>query len=265
LDLRKALAFLKRDLLIELSYRFNFLLSLLGVLFSVSIFYFLGKIVDPSTVRETADDYFSFALVGMAIAMFLRTGLGSFAESMREEQMIGTLEAMLATPTSLTTIVFSSALWRFLFASVTVFIYLAVGAALGMSFAGANLAGALLLLLATLAAYSALGIISASFIIVFKRGDPINFVVSNLSILLGGVFFPVSILPGWLRFFSHILPITYSLQGIRAAILKGESLSALWGDILALVIISVILIPLSLALFGLAVNHARRTGTLVKY
>ncbi len=263
--MRKALAFLKRDFFIEISYRFNFLLSLVGVIFSAAIFYFLGKIVSPSAVQDTANDYFSFALVGMAMAMYLRTGLGSFAESIREEQMLGTLEAMMSTPTSLPTIIFSSSLWRFLFTSITVLAYLAVGAALGVSFAGANVAGALILLVLTVAAYSALGIISASFIIVFKRGDPINFVVSNLSMLLGGVFYPISILPGWLQFFSKLLPMTYSLEGIRGALLKGKGFSALWGDMLALAIISAVLIPVSLALFGLAVNHARRTGTLVKY
>lgn len=263
--MRKALAFLKRDFYIDISYRFNFLISLVAVIFSASIFYFMGKIVDPATVQDSANDYFSFALVGMAFAMFLRTGLGSFAESIREEQMLGTLEAMMSTPTSLTTIILSSSLWRFLFTSISVLVYLLVGAAFGISFAGANILGALILLVFTVAAYSALGIISASFIIVFKRGDPINWVVSSASILVGGVFYPVSILPGWLRFFSRLLPITYSLEGIRGALLKGEGLSSLGGDILALAIISAVLIPISLALFRLAVNHARRTGTLVKY
>jgi ABC-2 type transport system permease protein len=263
--LSKALAFLKRDFYIEVSYRFNFLLSLAGIFFSASIFYFMGKIVNPAVVQDSANDYFSFVLVGMAFAMFLRTGLGSFAESMREEQMMGTLEAMLATPTSLSVIILSSALWRFLLTSVSVFFYLLIGAAFGISFAGANIPVALLLLVLTVTAYSALGIISASFIIVFKRGDPINWVVSTVSIFLGGVLYPVSILPGWLRFFSRILPITYSLEGIRGSLLKAKGISGVATDIFALAIISAVLIPCSLALFHLAVNHARRLGTLVKY
>jgi ABC-2 type transport system permease protein len=263
--MRKGLAFLKRDLLIEASYRFNFLLTLVGILFSASIFYFLGKIVPAEAVKGSADDYFSFALLGMAFAVYLRTGLGSFAESLREEQMMGTLEAMLATPTSLSTIVISCSLWRFLLSSVNVIAYLLVGAALGISFAGLNLPAALILLLLTVTAYSALGILSASLIMVFKRGDPINFVVSNLSLLLGGVYFPVSLLPGWLRFFSRLLPITYSLEGMRGALLQGKGITELRGDILALLAISAVLLPLSLLLFRAAVNHARRAGTLVKY
>jgi ABC-2 type transport system permease protein len=259
------MAFLKRDFFIEVSYRLNFLLSIASIFFSALIFYFLGKMVNPAAVEGSAPDYFSFVLVGMAFAMFLRTGLGSFAESMREEQMMGTLEAMLATPTSLSAIVLSSALWRFLLTSVSVFIYLLIGAAFGISFAGANIPVALLLLALTVTAYSALGIISASFIIVFKRGDPVNWVVSTVSIFLGGVLYPVSILPGWLRFFSRLLPITYSLEGIRGSLLMAKGISEVGSDVAALAVISAVLIPCSLILFTLAVNHARRLGTLVKY
>jgi ABC-2 type transport system permease protein len=263
--MRKALAFLKRDFFIETSYRFNFLLSLAGIIFSTAIFYFLGKIVDPSMVADEAVDYFSFALVGMAFAMYLRTGLGSFAEAIREEQMMGTLEAMLATPTSLTTIILSSSIWRFLFTSVSVVAFLVVGAFFGISYAGANILAALIILVLTIVAYSALGIISASFIMVFKRGDPINWVVSSLSVLVGGVFFPIAVLPDWLQAISRILPITYSLQGMRKALLLSAGFSDLWGDILGLIIISIVLIPVSLALFRLSVNHARKIGSLVKY
>jgi ABC-2 type transport system permease protein len=79
------------------------------------------------------------------------------------------------------------------------------------------------------------------------------------------VFYPVSVLPGWLRFISRLLPITWSLEGIRGALLKGESFSALWQEFLALAIIASVLVPLGLAFFRLSVHYARKTGTLVKY
>ncbi len=263
--MRKCLAFLKRDFLIETSYRFNFLLSLAGLLFSVTIFYFLGKMVDPSMVRGSADDYFSFALVGMALALFLRTGLGSFAESLREEQMDGTLEAVMSTPTSLVTVVLSSSLWRFTFTSLAALAFLGTGALFGVSYAGANWGAALLIFALTVAAFSSLGIISASFIVTFKRGDPVNWLVSSLSVPLGALFYPVTVLPAWLRPLSKALPITWSLEGLRAALLRGAGLHELRGKMAVLAIITITLLPLSLALFRLAVNHARKTGTLSKY
>jgi ABC-2 type transport system permease protein len=68
-----------------------------------------------------------------------------------------------------------------------------------------------------------------------------------------------------MQFFSRLLPITWSLEGIRGALLKGESFSTLWEEFLALAIIAAVLIPVSLACFSLSVRYARRTGTLVKY
>ncbi len=263
--MKKALAFLKRDFLIETSYRFNFLLNLLSLFFSVAAFYFLGKLVDPSQVLEYAGDYFSFALVGMAMVLFLRTGLGSFAESLREEQMMGTLEAMISTDTSLSVIVISSSLWRFLFTSLSAFLFLLVGTFFGVSYAGANWGAAVLIFVLTILAYASLGIISASFVMVFKRGSPVNWVVSSLSMLLGGVFYPVSVLPGWLRVFSRALPITWSLEGLRGALLRARGYGELGGSILVLALISVILFPFSLICFRLAVDHARKIGSLSKY
>lgn len=141
-------------------------------------------------VRGAAEEYFSFSLVGMALALFLRTGLGCFSESLREEQLAGTPKAVMSTPTSLTTIVLSSFLWRFLFTSLAVLSILGTGLVFGVSCAEANWGAAALIYVFTIASFASLDIISASFTIVFKRGDPVNWAVSSLSVLLGGVFTP---------------------------------------------------------------------------
>ena len=49
----------------------------------------------------------------------------------------------------------------------------------------------------TLLSSAGVGILSASFIIYFKRGDPINFLLSGATTFLGSVFFPVEQLPDW--------------------------------------------------------------------
>ncbi len=264
--MNKIWAFLKRDFRIEVSYRLAFLLSIGGIFLSAAVFYFLGKIVNPQVVEESANDYFSFVIVGIAFSSFLRTGLSSFASALREEQMMGTLEAMLSTTTSSQVIVILSSLWRFVFTSLTAIFYLVIGALFfGLSLGNANLVAALLLLILTIISYSSLGILSACFIMVFKRGDPINWLVGNLSTLLGGVYYPVAVMPGYLQFLAKFLPITYSLRGLRGALLKGYGVGQLGNDLLALLIISAILLPLSLFLFRLAVNHAKKTGSLIKY
>ena len=111
----KPLAFLKKDLVIEASYRVAFLLRMCEIFFSVAVFYFLAKLLGTSVspyVRPYGGDYFSFVLIGIAFSGFLSIGLQSFSLNIRTEQLMGTLEAMLVTPTKLSVIVLAAALWK---------------------------------------------------------------------------------------------------------------------------------------------------------
>jgi ABC-type polysaccharide/polyol phosphate export permease len=51
----------------------------------------------------------------------------------------------------------------------------------------------------TICAITSIGFVSAAFILVFKKGDPLNWGFSVLSWLLGGVYYPITVLPEWLQ------------------------------------------------------------------
>lgn len=267
--LRIGLAFLKKDLQTETSYRFSFFLQLWGVFFAVLVFYFIADLFGEAAAPYLAPyggDYFSFVLIGIAFQGYFSVGLSSFANSLRQAQTTGTLEAMLTTPTGLSTIILSSAQWEFVMTTLRVAVYLAVGAIfLGVDLGEANYPAAALILLLTVITFSSLGIIAASFIMVVKRGDPVTWFFSSASSLLGGVYFPITILPEPVRVFSQLLPITYALNGMRLALLQGASLPELLPDSLALVIFSALLLPASLLAFRYAVRRAKREGSLTHY
>ena len=267
--LRKASSFIKRDLWITVSYRFSLLFGVASIFFSLLTFFFIAKLFGKAAIpylEGYGGDYFSFVLIGIAFSTYLGVGLGSFAGTIRSAQVMGTLEAMLVTPTRLESIVFFSSLGRFTSASFRVLAYLALGwLVFGVSMGKANLPAALLILILTILCFSSLGIISASFIMIFKRGDPINWVISSFSTLFGGVFFPITVLPSYLEGISHLLPITYSLRAVRHALLQGYSLSSLGSDILVLAIFCVVLLPLSMYAFKLAVRRAKKDGSLTHY
>ena len=266
---KKALTFIKRDFIIATSYRFAFLLQIAGILFSVLTFYFLARMFGGTAVpylEPYGGDYFSFVLIGIAFSTYLMTGLGSFSGSIRNEQMMGTLEAMLVTPTRTSVIIVFSALWNFIFTSIRVLAYLLVGVFLfDVNMSNANIVAALITLILTIICFSSLGILSASFIMVLKQGDPINWAFSAVSGLLGGVFYPITVLPQWLQNFSHILPITYSLRAMRHALLQGYSLAALAPDIVALALFSLVMLPLGIVAFKFAVRRAKEDGSLIQY
>ncbi|MBU4312092.1 MAG: ABC transporter permease [Candidatus Omnitrophica bacterium] len=269
MSLNKIRAFIKRDFSIEVSYRLSFFLRLARILVTVLIFYFISKLFGKGAsehLQEYGGEYFPFVLIGIAFSGYLMFGLRSFSESIRQEQMMGTLEAVLVTPTRVSIIVIGASIWNFVFSSITVFIYLLLGVVLfGVDLSSMNLVSGVIILILTILSFSSIGIISAAFVIMLKKGDPLTWFMGTCFSFLGGVYFPVDIMPKFLQVFSSLLPITYSLRSLRLALLKGYGLNMLLPDIVPLFIFCVLLMPISIGLFKLALKKARIDGSLVHY
>lgn len=266
--MRKIFAFIKRDFLIETSYRFAFFLNIFSIFFMTLTFFFIARLFGEEASKyltQYGGEYFPFVLIGLAFSTYLSTGLSGLSSSLRREQMMGTLEAVLLTPTRISTIIFSLSLFNFLMASVNIVIYLILGIFLGISINLVHFFPVVVILILTIISFSSLGIMSAGFIIIFKRGDPINWLFSTVSFLLGGVYYPISILPPALQKLARLLPITHSLEGIRIALLTDSPLSSLLPSIFALLIFSAVLLPSSILLFRYAIKRAKIDGSLVQY
>ena len=81
---------------------------------------------------------------------------------------------------------------------------------------------------------------------------------------MGGVFLPLSRWAYALQLAGWLLPITHALNGFRAAV-DGVPVSGVAGDALWLLVASLVLMPVSLWVFGKAVGRARVDGTLSMY
>jgi ABC-2 type transport system permease protein len=262
-------AFLRRDIQNEFSYRLSFLLQLLGIFPVVLMFFFLSRLFEgslPGPLAAYGGRYFPFVLIGIAVQNYLAFALSSFASSMREAQLSGTLEAILVTPVRLPVFLLGSSLYAFFFSSMRIFLYLAVGAALcHAELAWHRLPLVMLVLLLSVTAFASLGILSASFIVLFKRGDPLNWLINVASWLLGGVYYPVSVLPEWLRDIAQLIPMTHTLEALRVLLLTPEAPGAIGGHLLVLGLWVLVGLPLSYGSFRYAFNRARVTGTLGHY
>ncbi len=264
--LRKALAFFKRDLAIARSYRMTFALEILEAFFGVATFYYLSRFVSNAQLAHTlpaGSDYFAFALVGFAFFDYLTVSLSAFDTSIVEAQQNGTLEAMLVTETPLTMILVASAAYPFVLLAVRTVIYLAWGALLfHFPIREANWLGAAIILVVSILAFAGLGVISTSYLLLFKRGNPARWLIVGASGLLGGTMYPVSVLPVPLQWLARLLPVTYSLEGMRGALLEGAGFAQLWPSVRALLLLSIALLPLSSAVFAWALRQTTITGTL---
>ena len=265
---RRAWAFLLRDWRQETSYRVSFALSVFSALFGIVTFYFMGKMIGQDTVaalKPYGGDYFAFALIGIAFQSYLQTALRSFSGQIRDAQVLGTLEVQLVTTTPASQVILFSSLFSFLWTSLRVVIYLLLGLLFGLQLYASATPLALLILVLTVIAFASLGLISASFILAFKRGDPLIWVFGGASALLGGLYYPVSVLPDWLRAFSNLLPITWALEAMRRALLTGASFGELRTELLVLTLFAVIGVPLGLWIFSRALRHAMIQGSLGQY
>ena len=262
-------AFLRRDALEKLSYRTAFVLEFSFVLLSVATFYYVAKLIGPEALPAMAPyggDYFAFVLLGIAFAGYQAVGLNSFSSSLRQEQMMGTLESVISAPVGLPAILLGFAQWDMLYATFQTALYLLVGAVVfGASFHAANLPAALLIFALTLTSCAGLGLFSAAFIMMFKRGDPAAWLLAAVSELLGGVYFPVAMLPGWLRTMSLFIPMTHSLEGMRLALLKSAGIREVAPQAAALAAFTAVLLPLGFVFFRKAFEKAKADGSLGHY
>ncbi len=265
----KLLAFIRRDILVALSYRFSLFLSLGSSIISLLIFYFIGRTFSGAIspfLEPYGNDFFSYVLVGIATANFVTIGLSALADEIRSAQVEGTLEYLLATPTSIYTILIGNTLWSFISAFLSAAGILVLGAIFlhfQVSLNGALVA--LLILILTFAAFLAIGMLSASFVMLFKQGNPIEYLLGWSSFFLGSVIFPVEVLPRPFQLFAQILPITHAVRALRGLLLAESTLGEVVPSIINLCIFIVVLVPVSGLFFRYAVTRAKRDGNLIQY
>ncbi len=259
-------AFLRRDALIDASYRANWLFRTAAIFFSLWSLFFLGRAFGQTSpfLARYGGDYFAFALIGIAFTMLTGGALSGVARRVRELQLLGGLEALFAAPVAPFHLVLMLALYPMILAIAQACLLVGLGIGVfGASFAHANLGAAALATALALAAYLALGILSASIVLVFKRGDPLAWLIGALTYLLSGVVYPAEVLPAALRPLSALLPATHALEALRLSLLR----SAEWGEALArplaaLLLFCALLWPAAALCLRLALRRARRAGNL---
>lgn len=268
-ELRKIPAFIRRDFLVAWSYRLSFVSDLVGLVGQIVVFYFVGKMVDARHLPTYGGEhvtYLEFAAVGIAVGLFIQLGLDRVSAAMRGEQLMGTLESVLVTPTAPATIQLGSVAFDLVYVPLrTLFFLGGATLAFGLSFSAAGLVPALLLLVAFIPFVWGLGVLTAALLLTFRRGS--GFVGIGVVILglMSGVYFPLSLLPHWLQVASDANPVAMAIRGMREALLGSATLTDVAPTILTVLPLSAASLAVGILAFRLAVRRERRNGTLGLY
>jgi ABC-2 type transport system permease protein len=264
--LRDFLLFFQRDVRIASTYRGPFILELFEALFGAAMLYYVALFVDSPQLRQAlpqGSTYFAYSLVGFVFFDYLHAAVDSFDRALEEARDTGTLEPLLVTQVSLPVVLIGSSMYPFALTTLRVALYLGWGRVLfGFPLGAANWVSVVVVLVATLLSFSGLGIFSSSYLLLFKRGNPSKWFFIGISSVVGGMLFPVSILPGWLQVVAYLNPVTYALDAMRAALLDGAGLVAVAKPLLILFLFAIVLLPTSIMAFSWALRRTKVTGTL---
>jgi ABC-2 type transport system permease protein len=263
--LAAAAAICKRDYLLFVSYRTRMFTTLFTTAVSLTLFYYVSRLVHSRAVGSP-NDYYAFVVVGLIIFGVLTSTLSTPVGTLRAELQTGTFERLVVSPFGAVRSIASLLIFPLALATVTGVLSLCfAGLVFGLDLRWSTAPLAIPVALLGAVAFAPFGLIMASAVVLFKQTNAgATFVITGVS-LLAGVYFPVQLLPGWIRWASDVQPFTPAVDMLRN-LLVGTRLHESAGLALAkLVAFAVVMTPLALLLLRAAVRRSRRRGTIIEY
>ncbi|MGD9570392.1 MAG: ABC transporter permease [Thermoleophilia bacterium] len=262
-------AFLRRDLLVAWSYRVDFFSDAAGLIVQVFMFYFIGLIVDPSTLPSFGGDpttYLEFVAIGIVLGSFVQLALNQVAGAIREEQFQGTLEVLMLTPTRTLTLQLGTLVYDLIYVPIRMIVFLTViSLGFGLDFQASGILPATVVLAAVVPFVWGLGVMAAAAVIAFRRGEGAVALLAGLMTVASGAYFPLSVLPGWIQATAEANPFAVALESMRDAVLGGAGWSDVGPTLALLIPMALVSLAIGYALYAKALRRELRKGTLGDY
>jgi len=132
-----------------------------------------------------------------------------------------------------------------------------------LDLSGANILGAVLMLLAGSVSFVGLGICAAVLPLLYpERGAQMTNAAAAILLLISGVYYPISTLPNWLQPIAKLSPATYVIQGMRSCLIDGQATRTLLSTAGLLIASGLVVIAIGLVVFRYVETYAKRAGRL---
>jgi ABC-2 type transport system permease protein len=191
----------------------------------------------------------NFMIPGIiGIILYFLTALFTSMSIVREREQ-GTIEQLIVTPIKPLELIVAKVVPYVFVAFFDVLEVLAIG----VFWFGVPIRGSLGLLLGLSALFLltslGIGIFISSVANTQQEAMLLTFLTMFPSIFLGGFFFPIEAMPGWLQAITYVVPLRYMLAVIRGIVLKGVGVQILYMEVVALVIFGVLITLLAATRF----------------
>ncbi|MFN2557304.1 MAG: ABC transporter permease [Nitriliruptorales bacterium] len=259
-------AYTRLEIVEDLSYPMTIVMQFLTALFPVIVYYFIAQLVPAR--QPVGGDYYTFAAIGLAVAVVLQSALSGFGRRLEVTQNQGTFETMLVEPVPWMAVPVTLNIWRTVLGAIECGLILLLGALLGADLRLSGIPAFIALVFLGVLACTAVGTLSASLQVLAKRSAPIIALYGLAASLLGGALFPVSNLPPWLEIFSYAVPHMYVIEGARHLLMVAPPTVKIFDPleaVVALVVFNAVMFAVALPLFSRSLQFARKHGLLSGY
>lgn len=216
--------------------------------------------------QAQVDSLTLYLLIGTSVWSYLSITFEGVTDLINIERWEGTIEHTFMAPISRFTHMIGSCWYAVVHGLLFTFLQLIVVASFfHLDLSQANYLTAVFMLLLGSVSFVGFGIAASVLPLLYtERGSQMSFIVRAIILLVSGVYYPISALPGWMQPAANVSPATYVLNGLRAALQHNAPLWSpeIWANTWPLIISGVISIPLGLLIFRVAERYAKRTGRL---
>lgn len=264
-QLSAAMAVCKRDFALFASYRMRFFTTFVTTAVSLTLFYYISRLVTSHKIGSP-NEYYAFVVIGIVILGVLTSTLHTPVATLRQELVAGTFERMLLSPFGTVRCILSLMIFPLLLALVTGLVSLTYAALVfGLSIHWSTAAASIPVAMLGALAFAPFGLLMASAVVIFKQTNAgATFVVTGIT-LVAGVYFPVALLPGWIRWASDVQPFTPAVDLLRHFLVDTPLGDSVGLSLVKLVAFPAVLLPMSLWTLNAAVRRSRRLGTVIEY
>ena len=259
-----AIGVVRRDATIFFTYRAQVITQVLGMLFQLTIFYFISKLL-RSPRFSSPEAYFAFVVVGLAIVQTLIITLGLTPGQVRQELVAGTMERFIVSAFGATNGIASMMVFPIISGLATGAVMLGIAALVfGLPLAATAPLAIPVAVLGSIA-FMPFGLALVGVVVMFKQATAgTQFVTSGIAIV-GGLLFPLALLPSWIRWAGNVQPFTPAADLLRHLLVNAPLQQSIAVDLLKIIGFAVVLFPVALVFVARAVRFAQRRGTIFEY
>jgi ABC-2 type transport system permease protein len=227
---------------------------------TLSAYIYLYKMV------KAPPEYAGFVVIGGTMLAFWANILWNMSAQFYWEKETGILEVYFVAPISRMAILLGMALGGFVNTTLRAVAILTAGTLIfHVPIMLNEPLTALLVFFLTIAALYALGMMFASLFMLYGREawhtanllqEPVQF--------LSGTYYPMSseVVPRFVQLLSSLIPLTFGLDGIRRVAIQGQGIADIWVDVVALIVFTLVLLPLARFALSYMENLGKKEGRL---